>query len=93
VNLYISESHPTDMSTADEVKINGHNLKGRKLILKPVNTDTIANIMRKHDKTIYVDIDMMFNGSINVTMIISAPAKISATPSTIHSIEIMYLLS
>ena len=81
------------MSVADKVKISGHNLKGRKLILKPVNTDTIANIMRKHDETIYVDIDMMFKGSITVTMIISAPAKISATPSTIHSIDIMYLLS
>ena len=81
------------MSTADEVKINGHNLKGRKLILKPVNTDTMANIMRKHDETIYVDIDMIFKGSIYVTMIIRTPIKISATPSTIHSIEIMYLLS
>jgi hypothetical protein len=81
------------MSTADEVKINGHNLKGRKLILKPVNTDTIANIMRKQDEITYVDIDMIFKGSIIVTMIISAPVKISAKPSTIHSIEIMYLLS
>jgi hypothetical protein len=81
------------MSIADEVKINGHNLKGRKSILKPVNTDTMAMIIRKHDETIYIDIDMMFNGSINVTVIMSAPVKISATPSTIHSIEIMYLLS
>jgi hypothetical protein len=78
---------------ADKVKINGHNLKGRKCILKPVNTDTMAIMMRKHDETIYVAIDMMFNGSINVTMIIRAPVKISATPSTIHSIKIMYLLS
>ncbi len=81
------------MSIADEVKINGHNLKGRKFILKPVNTDTIAIIMRKHAETIYVAIDMVFNGSISVTTIIRAPVNISATPSTIHSIEIMFLLS
>jgi hypothetical protein len=81
------------MSIADEVKISGHNLKGIKFILKPVNKETIAIIMRKHAETIYAAIDIVFNGSINVTTIIRVPVKISATPSTIHSIVIMYLLS
>jgi hypothetical protein len=81
------------MSAADVEKIIGHNLKGKKLILAPVNTDTIAKIMRKHDETIYIDIDRIFEGSINVTIITRTPVKTSATPSTIHSIEIMYLLS
>jgi len=49
---YIINSQPIDISTPDEVKINGHNLKGKKSILKPVNKDTMAIIMRKHDETI-----------------------------------------
>ena len=78
---------------ADDVKIIGHNLKGIKFILNPVTKDTIAIIMRKHDEVIYVAIDMMFIGSITVTMTIRTPTKISATPSTSHSISIMFLLS
>ncbi len=89
----MSGVHPNVINIADDVKIIGHNLKGKKFILNPVNKDTIAIIMRKHDDAIYVAIDMMFTGSITVTMIIRTPTKIKATPSTIHSIAIIFLLS
>jgi len=77
---------------ADTVKISGHILKGRKFILKPVKIETMAIITRKHDETTYTAMDTMFTGSIHVTMTTRVPVKIRATPSTIHSIKIMYLL-
>jgi len=64
-----------------------------KSILNPVNKETTARIRRKHDAIIYVAIDMMLDGSINVTTATSTPTNIKAIPSIIHSIVIMFLLS
>jgi hypothetical protein len=86
-------NHPSIISTADVVNMKGHNLKGRNLILKPVNTDMTAKTIRQVDDDRYTDVEIMVLGSIAVTTVTREPIKIRATPSIIHSIAMMCRLS
>lgn len=91
--LQLAFNHPSDISTADDVNIIGHNLNGVKSILKPVNMDTTARTRRKHDVVIYVAIEIVLTGSIKVIIATRTPTNINVTPSIIHSILIIFLLS
>jgi hypothetical protein len=84
--------HPVVMSIADDEKIIGHNLNGRKFILKPVNKEATARTIRHNAEIIQTAVEMTFFGSIIVTAPTMMPIKISATPSVIHSIVIIFLL-
>jgi hypothetical protein len=84
---------PNVISIAEDVNIIGQSLKGRKLILKPVNNDTPANTTRHADEARYTAAEVMFFGSIAVTIATKAPTNISAIPSVIHSIAIIFRLS
>ena len=84
---------PNVISIAEDVNIIGQSLKGRKLILKPVNNDTPANTTKHADEARYTTVEVMFFGSIAVTIATKAPTNISAMPSVIHSIAIIFRLS
>ena len=84
---------PNVISIAEDVNIIGQSLKGKKLILKPVNNDTPASTTKHTDEARYAAVEVMLFGSIAVTIATKAPTKISATPSVIHSIAIIFRLS
>ena len=85
--------HPVVIRPAEAKKTTGHNLNGVNLILNPVKNDTTAISSRKPAEIMYVAVDVVLIGSIMVTVAIRMPTKISAIPSTIHSIRTMFLLS
>jgi hypothetical protein len=67
---------PNVISIAEDVNIIGQSLKGRKLILKPVNNDTPANTTRHADEARYTAVEVMFFGSIAVMIATKAPTEI-----------------
>ena len=81
------------INTEETENIKGHSLKGMKLILKPVNMETIARTRSSIDEIKYTALDKALKGSIKVTAATSKPMKNSDTPSTIHSIVMIRLLS
>ena len=90
---YLSKAHPTVISTAEVVNINGHKRKGRKLILNPVNIETIAKTTKNPDEVMYTPVETGLLGSMAVTRATKTLVKIKAMPSIIHSIAIIFRLS
>jgi len=74
------------IKTADTVKITGQSLKGRNLILNPVNNETNASTTKPMAESKYTAFDTEPEESTIVTNATRTPIKISETPSTIHSI-------
>jgi hypothetical protein len=85
--------HPVVVSIAGEEKIIGHSLNGKHFILKPAKNKTTVRIRRQSAEILYTIVQIIFLGSITVTVAIIVPINISASPSVIHSIIIMFLLS
>jgi hypothetical protein len=75
------------------MKMTGHSLNGSKLILKPVNNETTARTKRHDVEIIYTAIETIFPDSMIVTVVTVIPMNIRATPSVIHSIMMIFLLS
>jgi len=78
---------------AELEKTIGHNRKGRKLILNPVNNETTANTTTYPEEVIYTAIEIEFWGSMTVTRATKKPVNIKAMPSITHSMAIMFRLS
>ena len=51
---------PSVIRIAEEVNIIGHNLNGKKLILKPVKRDTTVRIRRQADEDRYTAVAIIF---------------------------------
>jgi len=84
---------PSNIMTDDSVKMTGHNLKGMKLILNPVNNE-ITDRRFKAKKQIHRMIkETLALRSIAATADTIAPINTRVTPSFIHSILMMFLLS
>ena len=49
---------PSNIKIELPVKINGHNLNGRKLILKPVNNDTTENALSATNEIQYTALEI-----------------------------------
>jgi hypothetical protein len=90
---YFSTIQPIVIRIAEEVKISGHNLKGKKFILNPVNNETTAKTIKQMDDTIYMADDTALKGSSIVIATTETPINIRVTPSVIHSIVMIFLLS
>jgi hypothetical protein len=75
------------------MKIKGHSLNGRKLILNPVKNETKAKIRRTTTELRYIAKEIELVWSIAVTTTLMDPIKIRAIPSIIHSIVMIRLLS
>ena len=75
------------------MKITGQSLKGRKLTLKPVIRETTDKTLSTIKQSQYMALETTFVWSMNVAAMMIAPMKISDTPSIIHSIVMILLLS
>jgi hypothetical protein len=84
---------PTAISTDEPVKMIGHNLNAMNEFLKPVNSETTDNTFRTTMVLVYTAFERRDVPSKYVVIPTRRPMKIRATPSVIHSIVIMRLLS
>ena len=78
---------------ADNEKINGHNLKGKKSILNPVKNEIIANTIKTVALSIKTKFEIMLSEPKKVAPEHKSPIKIKKTPSIIHSIVMICILS
>lgn len=75
------------------MKITGQSLKGKKLTLKPVIRETTDRTLSTIKQSQYMALETAAVWSMNVAAMMIAPMKISDTPSIIHSIAMILLLS
>ena len=85
---------PCKISKPENIKITGHNLNGKKSILKPVNIDNTDIASNITNESIYTDFTMRLLLLLRrVTIITSNPTKIKVKLSLIHSMVIIRILS
>jgi len=75
------------------VNSTGQSLKGKKSTLNPVKRDTTASTIKILAEAKNTKAAVSEAASIKLTPKTTTPIKIKLTPSTIHSIAIMFLLS
>jgi hypothetical protein len=89
ISIYL-DLIPCKIKNPEMVKIIGHNLNGRKSILKPVksdSTDIAINMIKISKYTVLITLISFL--LVIVAIIVKRPIKIKVSPSLIHSILII----
>ena len=95
---YFPDGHfrkaPCNSNSPDTEKINGHNLNGKKAMLKPVNSDNTAieNSINAHETNTTFTV-VLLSLFVIVSSTASSPINSNVSPSLIHSIRIILVLS
>ena len=84
---------PITISIDEPVKINGQSLNAMNAFLYPVNNETSESAFKAPNDVQYTPRETRLFGSRYVTSAMRTPMNMRATPSVIHSIVMMRLLS